>query len=209
MLNHIVIMGRLTRDPELRRTQSGFAVTTITVAVDRDYQSREAQERQTLHLKRGQHDFADFAIWQSIATLVNDFRDHQIRRRMASRAFGAFGKAALGLAGRVGGMSSAGPVVVEYFAQFGKREIGAPQWLADAHRGANGVTIQMVALQIAHQPRQEGRHADDALGLQSQQDFRMAFHGIQAIADTCGAQCDHPAEVGQTGDEAAIHGTSQ
>ena len=39
MLNHITIMGRLTRDPELRRTGSGIAVTSFTVAVDRDYKA--------------------------------------------------------------------------------------------------------------------------------------------------------------------------
>ena len=65
MLNHIVIMGRLTRDPELRRTQSGFAVTTITVAVDRDYQSREAQERQT--------DFIDVVAWRSTAEFISKY----------------------------------------------------------------------------------------------------------------------------------------
>ena len=37
MFNHITILGRLTKDPELRRTQKGDAVTTITVAVNRDY----------------------------------------------------------------------------------------------------------------------------------------------------------------------------
>ena len=37
MLNHIVLMGRLTRDPELRRTGSGVAVASFTLAVDRDY----------------------------------------------------------------------------------------------------------------------------------------------------------------------------
>ena len=37
MLNHITLMGRLTRDPELRRTQSGTAVTSFTLAVDRDF----------------------------------------------------------------------------------------------------------------------------------------------------------------------------
>ena len=37
MLNHIIIMGRLTRDPELRTTQAGVSVTSFTVAVDRDY----------------------------------------------------------------------------------------------------------------------------------------------------------------------------
>ena len=37
MLNHIVLMGRLTRDPELRRTQTGTAVTSFSLAVDRDF----------------------------------------------------------------------------------------------------------------------------------------------------------------------------
>ena len=40
MLNKIFIMGRLTRDPELRRTQSGTAVTSFSLAVDRDYKSQ-------------------------------------------------------------------------------------------------------------------------------------------------------------------------
>ena len=44
MLNHIVLMGRLTRDPELRRTQSGVAVASFTLAVDRDFQSRDSGE---------------------------------------------------------------------------------------------------------------------------------------------------------------------
>ena len=47
MLNHITIMGRLTRDPELRRTGSGIAVASFTVAVDRDFASRESGERET------------------------------------------------------------------------------------------------------------------------------------------------------------------
>ncbi len=62
MLNHIVIMGRLTRDPELRRTQSGTAVCTFTVAVDRDYQAKDAQEKQT--------DFIDCVAWRSTAEFV-------------------------------------------------------------------------------------------------------------------------------------------
>ena len=47
MLNRIVIMGRLTRDPELRRTQNGTAVTSFSVAVDRDFKSRESGEKAT------------------------------------------------------------------------------------------------------------------------------------------------------------------
>ena len=44
MLNRIIIMGRLTRDPELRHTQSGTAVASFTVAVDRDFKDKETGE---------------------------------------------------------------------------------------------------------------------------------------------------------------------
>ena len=44
MLNHIVLMGRLTRDPELRRTGSGVAVASFTLAVDRDYAAQGGGE---------------------------------------------------------------------------------------------------------------------------------------------------------------------
>ena len=64
MLNHITIMGRLTRDPELRRTQSGKAVTTITVAVDRDYQP-QGGEKQT--------DFIDVVAWEQRAEFISKY----------------------------------------------------------------------------------------------------------------------------------------
>lgn len=54
MLNHIVIMGRLTRDPELRRTGAGTAVASFSVAVDRDY-AAQGQERET--------DYIDCVAW--------------------------------------------------------------------------------------------------------------------------------------------------
>ena len=63
MLNHIVIMGRLTRDPELRTTQSGVSVTSFTVAVDRDYNSRDNGERQT--------DFIDCVAWRQTGEFVS------------------------------------------------------------------------------------------------------------------------------------------
>ena len=47
MLNHIVLMGRLTRDPELRRTGSGLAVVSFSLAVDRDFGNRETGDRET------------------------------------------------------------------------------------------------------------------------------------------------------------------
>ena len=65
MLNHIVIMGRLTRDPELRYTQSQTPVASFTVAVDRDFSSRETGERQT--------DFIDCVAWRSTAEFVSKY----------------------------------------------------------------------------------------------------------------------------------------
>lgn len=47
MLNHVTIMGRLTRDPELRHTQSGTAVTSFTLAVDRDFKDKNSGESAT------------------------------------------------------------------------------------------------------------------------------------------------------------------
>ena len=65
MLNHIVIMGRLTRDPELRYTQSQTPVASFTVAVDRDFGGRDGGERQT--------DFIDCSAWRSTAEFVNKY----------------------------------------------------------------------------------------------------------------------------------------
>ena len=45
MLNRIIIMGRLVRDPELRTTQTGIPVTSFTLAVDRDYKNRDSGEK--------------------------------------------------------------------------------------------------------------------------------------------------------------------
>lgn len=64
MLNHIVIMGRLTRDPELRRTGSGLAVVNFSVAVDRDFKS-EAGEKET--------DFIDCVAWRATADFVSKY----------------------------------------------------------------------------------------------------------------------------------------
>lgn len=58
MLNKIVIMGRLTRDPELRRTAGGTAVTSVSLAVDRDYKNQEG-EKET--------DFIDVVAWRATA----------------------------------------------------------------------------------------------------------------------------------------------
>ena len=47
MLNRIILMGRLTRDPELRHTQSGTAVASFSLAVDRDFKSRDGGKRRS------------------------------------------------------------------------------------------------------------------------------------------------------------------
>ena len=65
MLNHIVIMGRLTRDPELRRTGSGIAVTSFTVAVDRDFGPKDGGERET--------DFIDCVAWRNTGEFVSKY----------------------------------------------------------------------------------------------------------------------------------------
>lgn len=65
MLNHIVLMGRLTRDPELRRTQSGTAVASFTIAVDRDYSSKDDGSKET--------DFVDIVAWRSTADFVSRY----------------------------------------------------------------------------------------------------------------------------------------
>ena len=65
MLNHITIMGRLNRDPELRRTGSGIAVASFTVAVDRDFGGRDGGERET--------DFIDCVAWRQTGEFVSKY----------------------------------------------------------------------------------------------------------------------------------------
>lgn len=64
MLNHITIMGRLTRDPELRRTCSGIAVASFTLAVDRDVKGQDG-ERET--------DFLDCVAWRQTGEFVSKY----------------------------------------------------------------------------------------------------------------------------------------
>ena len=65
MLNHITIMGRLTRDPELRRTGTGIAVTSFTLAVDRDFGKNENGEKET--------DFIDCVAWRQTGEYVSKY----------------------------------------------------------------------------------------------------------------------------------------
>ena len=64
-MNQIVLMGRLTRDPELRRTQTGTAVTSFSLAVDRGYAPKDGGERQT--------DFIDIVTWRNTAEFVSKY----------------------------------------------------------------------------------------------------------------------------------------
>ena len=64
MLNRIIVMGRITRDPELRRTNSGTAVASFTAAVDRDFKSQSG-EKET--------DFIDVVVWRNTAEFVSKY----------------------------------------------------------------------------------------------------------------------------------------
>ena len=65
MLNHITLMGRLVRDPELRRTGTGVAVASFTVAVDRDFSGRDGGEKET--------DFIDCVAWRQTGEFVSKY----------------------------------------------------------------------------------------------------------------------------------------
>lgn len=71
-LNHIVVMGRLVRDPELRRTDSGVAVASFSLAVDRDFAPKDGGERET--------DFIDVVAWRQTGEFVSK---HFTKGRMA------------------------------------------------------------------------------------------------------------------------------
>ena len=65
MLNKVFIMGRLTRDPELRRTQTGTAVASFSLAVDRDFKDKTTGERTT--------DFIDVVAWRQTGEFVSRY----------------------------------------------------------------------------------------------------------------------------------------
>ena len=64
-MNHIVLMGRLTRDPELRHTQSGIPVVSFTLAVDRRFTPKDGSEKQA--------DFIDVVAWQNLGEFVSKY----------------------------------------------------------------------------------------------------------------------------------------
>ena len=132
MLNHIVVMGRLTRDPELRRTGSGIAVTSFTVAVDRDFSNKESGERET--------DFIDCVAWRSTGEFVSKYFTKgsmaAVSGRLQIREW----------TDREGGKRTTAEVVADnvYFGESKRRDGGdtsrpaAPSASAPAHRGSYG-----------------------------------------------------------------------
>ena len=64
MINRVVLVGRMTRDPELRRTPQGDAVTSFTLAVNRNFTSRDGQQ---------QADFINCVVWRKPAENVERY----------------------------------------------------------------------------------------------------------------------------------------
>ena len=64
-MNHVVLMGRLARDPELRNTQSGLPVASFTVAVNRRFANKDSNERQA--------DFIDCVAWRGTAEFISKY----------------------------------------------------------------------------------------------------------------------------------------
>lgn len=65
MLNHIVLMGRLVADPELRTTPTGTPVATVRLAVDRDFKNKQTGERET--------DFISVVAWRQTAEFISRY----------------------------------------------------------------------------------------------------------------------------------------
>ena len=86
MLNHIVVMGRLTRDPELRKTASGVSVASFSVAVDRDFSQQDGKK---------ETDFLDVVAWRNTAEFAAKYftkgRMRLRRRQRKSRRSSARG----------------------------------------------------------------------------------------------------------------------
>ena len=65
MLNHITIAGRFTKDPELRRTPTGTAVASFTLAVDRDFADKQSGKKET--------DFIECVAWRNTAEFIDKY----------------------------------------------------------------------------------------------------------------------------------------
>ena len=110
MLNKIIIMGRLTRDPELRRTGSGTAVTSFSLAVDRDFKSQSG-EKET--------DFIDVVAWRRSAEIVADNVYFGDSKRDGA---GDFGGAPASYSAPMGGRNAAPMGGQSDFAEIGEED---------------------------------------------------------------------------------------
>ena len=132
MLNHIVLMGRLTRDPELCYTQSQIPVASFTLAVDRDFGGRDGGEKQT--------DFIDIVAWRSTAEFVSKYFTKGSMAAVSGRL------QIRDWTDREGGKRRSAEVVADnvYFGESKRRDGGdaprpaAPSASAPAHRGSYG-----------------------------------------------------------------------
>ena len=131
MLNRIVLMGRLTRDPELRKTQSDTPVCSFSLAVDRDYK-KDGEKKET--------DFIDIVAWRATAEFVSKFftkgRMAVVEGRLQIRDW----------TDKEGNKRRSAEVVADnvYFGESKRRDGGdpsrpaAPSASAPAHRGSYG-----------------------------------------------------------------------
>ena len=126
MLNHIVLMGRLTRDPELRYTQSQIPVASFTLAVDRDFGGRDGGEKQT--------DFIDIVAWRSTAEFVSKYFTKGSMAAVSGRL------QIRDWTDREGGKRRSAEVVADnvYFGESKRRDGGDASRPAPAHRGSYG-----------------------------------------------------------------------
>ena len=132
MLNHIVIMGRLTRDPEIRYTQSQTPVASFSLAVERDFGGKDGGEKQT--------DFIDCVAWRQTAEFVSKYFTKGsmavVSGRLQIRDW----------TDREGGKRRSAEVVADnvYFGESKRRDGGdtsrpaAPSASAPAHRSSYG-----------------------------------------------------------------------
>ena len=132
MLNHIVLMGRLTRDPELRYTGSNVPVASFSIAVDRDFGRGENGEKQT--------DFINVSAWRQTGEFVSKYFTKgsmaAVSGRLQIREW----------TDREGGKRTTAEVVADnvYFGESKRRDGGdtsrpaAPSASAPAHRGSYG-----------------------------------------------------------------------
>ena len=115
MLNHIVLMGRLTRDPELRYTGSNVPVASFSIAVDRDFGRGENGEKQT--------DFINVSAWRQTGEFVSKYFTKGsmivVSGRLQIRDY----------TDRDGNRRTAAEVVADnvYFGESKRRDDGAPR----------------------------------------------------------------------------------